>query len=625
MRQIVQPRISALSMCKKSDCYSSTPDWVYNCVNVRYLLQVKGLYQADYAENRSLPAMKNDLKDRIAVARGLKKADLVLKGGRIINVHSGEIYDADVAVSRGKIAGLGTYEGKKTIDVSNKFVLPGLIDSHLHLESSMLTPAEFARAALPHGTTAVVADPHEIANVLGTRGLKYILAASEGLPLDFYFMLPSCVPATRLETSGARLMARDLTPFLDHERVLGLAEMMNYPGLLAAAPDVLAKLHRFSGTVIDGHAPELSRKDLAAYIGSGISSDHECTTAEEAKEKVRLGMTIYIREGSAAKDLEAVLPAVTSKNSRFFCLATDDLQAEDLCHGSIDQVVRKAIRLGLDPVIAVQMATINPALHFCLKRKGAVLPGYDADMIVIDDVDAFSVKMVFKNGALVAENGNVLARISAPRSAPPGNTVKIKLMTREHIRLRAKKDKARVIELVPDQIETRLRVMPVSSRNGYIVSDTERDVLKLLVIERHRATGNIGFGLVKGFGLKSGALASTVAHDSHNIIVVGTNDDDMFAAVSAINKLQGGMVAVNRGKVMAALPLPVAGLISDQRAGVVAAQMKDVRCAARQMGVTIDEPFSALSFLALPVVPELKLTDRGLVDVKQFTFVELFV
>jgi adenine deaminase len=569
--------------------------------------------------------MKNDLKDRIAVARGLKKADLVLKGGRIVNVHSGEMYRADVAVHRGKIAGLGEYEGKETIDVSNKFVLPGLIDSHLHLESSMLTPAEFARAALPHGTTAVVADPHEIANVLGTRGLDYMLAASEGLPLDFYFMLPSCVPATRLETSGARLAARDLMPFLEHERVLGLAEMMNYPGLLACAPDVLAKLRGFSGTIIDGHAPELSGKDLAAYIGTGISSDHECTTADEAKEKVRLGMTVYIREGSAAKDLEALLPAVTPENSRFFCLATDDLQAEDLRSGSIDRVVRKAVRLGLSPVIAVQMATINPGQHFCLKRKGAVLPGYDADMIVIDDFDAFSVNLVFKNGALVAENGKVLARISVPRHAPPMKTVKIKPMTMEHFRLRAKTDKARVIEIVPDRIETRQSVMSISSRNGYVVSDTEHDVLKLLVIERHRATGNVGFGLVKGFGLKSGAIASTVAHDSHNIIVVGTNDEDMFAAVSAIKKLQGGMVAVKRGKVMAALPLPLAGLISDRPAGVVAAQMKDVRRAARQLGAALDEPFSALSFLALPVVPELKLTNKGLVDVKQFTFVELFV
>lgn len=569
--------------------------------------------------------MKNDLRERIAVARGLKKADLVLKGGRIVNVHSGEIYPADVAIYRGKIAGLGAYEGKKTIDLSGKLVLPGLIDSHLHLESSMLTPAEFARAALPHGTTAVIADPHEIANVLGTKGLQYMLAASKGLPLDFYFMLPSCVPATGLETSGARLAAGDLAPFLAHERVLGLAEMMNYPGLLAGAPDVLAKLHQFRGTIIDGHAPELSGKDLAAYIGTGISSDHECTTAGEAKEKVRLGMTVYIREGSAAKDLEALLPAVTPENSRFFCLATDDLQAEDLCQGGIDQVVRKAIRLGLSPVMAVQMATLNPAQHFSLKGKGAILPGYDADLIIIDDFDAFSINRVFKNGVLVAEHGKVLARIRVPRHVPPRKTVNMKPLTREQFRLRAKTDKARVIELVPDQIETRQSVMPLSSRNGYVEADSSRDILKLLVIERHRATGNIGFGLVKGFGLRSGALASTVAHDSHNIIVVGTNDDDMFAAVAAIKRLQGGMVAVNNGKVLAALPLPVAGLMSDQHAGVVAAQIKEVRLAARQMGALIDQPFSALSFLALPVVPELKLTDKGLVDVRQFTFVDLFV
>jgi adenine deaminase len=316
---------------------------------------------------------------------------------------------------------------------------------------------------------------------------------------------------------------------------------------------------------------------------------------------------------------------VTSENSRFFCLATDDLQAEDLCRGSIDQVVRKAIRLGLSPVIAVQMATLNPAQHFCLKGQGAVLPGYDADLIVIDDFDSFSVNRVFKNGLLVAEQGKVLARIRVPRHVPPRNTVNMKPLTKEQFRLRAKTDKARVIELVRDQIETRQSVMPVSSRNGYVVSDSVRDVLKLLVIERHRATGNIGFGLVKGFGLKLGALASTVAHDSHNIIVVGTNDDDMFVAVATIKELQGGLVAVNKGKVLAALPLPVAGLMSDRHAGAVAAQMKEVRRAARQLGAVIDQPFSALSFLALPVVPELKLTDNGLVDVLQFTFVELFV
>jgi adenine deaminase len=352
--------------------------------------------------------MRDGLKERISVARGLKKADLVLKGGQVVNVFSGEIYEADVAVYGGKIAGLGNYDAEKVINLSSKFILPGFIDSHVHLESAMLTPAEFAKGALPHGTTAVVADPHEIANVLGTKGLRYILKASEGLSLDFYFMLPSCVPATGLETSGARLTASDLLPFLKEKRVLGLAEMMDYPGVLAGEPGTLSKLKLFGHTRIDGHAPGLAGNDLSAYIGAGITSDHECVTAEEAAEKVRLGMTIFIREGSAAKNLEALLPAVTPSNSRFFCFATDDLQPRDLKAGSINSLVQKAVRLGLAPVTAVQMATINPAQHFGLKGTGAVLPGYDADLVVVKDLRDFIVEKVFKRGALVADNGGVL-------------------------------------------------------------------------------------------------------------------------------------------------------------------------------------------------------------------------
>jgi adenine deaminase len=569
--------------------------------------------------------MKNDLKDRIAVARGIRKADLVLKGGRIVNVFSGEIYRADVAIHKGTIAGLGEYKGKKSIDVASKLILPGLIDSHVHLESSMLTPAEFAKAVLPNGTTAVVADPHEIANVLGEKGITYILKASEDLPLDFYFMLPSCVPATPLETSGARLKTADLLPFLKHGRVLGLAEMMNYPGVLSGDAEVLQKLRSFSGQIIDGHAPGLSGKDLSAYVGTGITSDHECTSADEAREKMRLGMTIFIREGSAAKDMEALLPAVTVANSRFFCFATDDFQPGDLKNGSINELVKKAIRLGLDPMTAVRMATINPARHFGLKRKGAVLPGYDADLVIIDSFDDFGVVMVFKQGKLVAKSDTCVIPCKSSHHEQTKRTVRIRPITEQDIRIKAKTGHARVIELIPDQIETKHSVLPVSAQSGFVFSDTERDILKLMVIERHKATGNIGLGLVKGFGLRSGAIAGTVAHDSHNIIAAGVSDDDILVAVSEIRKLQGGLVVVHNKKVLAEIPLPVAGLMSDKPLSYVVEKLSEIEVAVKELGVKIKHPFGILSFLALPVIPELKLTDKGLVDVNQFKFVDLFV
>ncbi|HUI67384.1 MAG TPA: adenine deaminase [Nitrospirota bacterium] len=569
--------------------------------------------------------MKNNLKDRIAVARGLRKADLVLKGSRIVNVFSGEIYRADVAIHKGTIAGLGEYEGKKVIDAASKLILPGLIDSHVHLESSMLTPAEFAKAILPNGTTAVVADPHEIANVLGIKGINYILKASEGLPLDFYFMLPSCVPATPLETSGARLKTTDLMPFLKHGRVLGLAEMMNYPGALSGNADVLLKLRSFRDRVIDGHAPGLSGKDLSAYVGTGITSDHECTSADEAREKIRLGMTIFIREGSSAKDMEALLPAVTPANSRFFCLATDDFQPGDLKNGSINKLVKKAIRLGLDPITAVQIATINPARHFGLKRKGAILPGYDADLVIIDSFEDFTVEMVFKQGKLVAKGDTCVIPCESRHHEQTRRTVRIRPITKQDILIKTKTGRARVIELIPDQIETKHSVLPVSAQSGFVFSDTKRDILKLMVIERHKATGNIGLGLVKGFGLRSGAIAGTVAHDSHNIIAAGVSDDDILVAVSEIRKLQGGLVVVQNKKVLAEIPLPVAGLMSDKPLSYVVKKLAEIEAAVNELGVKIKHPFGILSFLALPVIPELKLTDKGLVDVNQFTFVDLFV
>jgi len=569
--------------------------------------------------------MHEDLKHRITVARGRQKADSVLKGGTVVNVFSGEMYAADVAVADGKIAGLGSYDGKKVIDVSGKYILPGFIDSHVHIESSMLTPAEFARAALPHGTTSVVADPHEIANVLGKRGIRFMLDATEDLPLDFFFMLPSCVPATALETSGAKLSAADLLPFLKHPRVLGLAEMMNYPGVLSGDAEVMKKLDSFSRRLIDGHAPALSGKDLTAYVGAGISSDHECVTAEEAREKIDSGMTIFIREGSAAKDLEALLPAVTARNAHFFTLATDDFQPGDLKKGSINLLVKKAVSLGLDPMTAIRMATINAARHFGLRRKGAVLPGYDADLLVVDDLASFSLEMVLKGGRKVAANGECIAPCPGRHHERAQRTVNAGPLTRQDILVPAKTGPARVIELIPDQIETRSSRLPVTTRNGYVVADRERDIIKLVVIERHKATGRRGLGLLKGLGLREGALAGTVAHDSHNIIAAGADDDDILTAVSRLRKLQGGLVVVKGKKVLAEIALPIAGLMSNKPLAYVVERLAAIDRAVRELGVSIEHPFGILSFLALPVIPELKLTDKGLVDVKQFKVVDLFV
>jgi adenine deaminase len=568
----------------------------------------------------------SELKERIDVARGKKEADLVLRGGRLINVFSGEVYKADVAVYMGRIAGVGEYRGKRVVDVSPGYLLPGLIDSHVHIESSQLTPSEFARAAVIHGTTTVISDPHEIANVLGLRGIRYFLRASADLPVDFFFLLPSCVPATPLETSGTRLSASDLVPLMNHKRVIGLAEMMNYHGVLSGDREALRKIGAFQGRMIDGHAPGLSGRDLNAYIGAGIQSDHECVSADEAREKVRLGMTVFIREGSSAKDLERIIPAITQANSSCFCLATDDLQARDLQNGGINLLMKKAIRLGLDPMTAIRIATINPARHFCLKNRGAILPGYIADILVIDDLKRFTIRMVFKGGTLVAENGICIApyKKHTPHNGLK-NTVKIPEITEDHINIMAKGPKVRVIELIPGQIETRQTVLSALIRNGRVVSDTRRDILKLIVIERHHGTGRTGIGLVRGFGIKSGALASTVGHDSHNIISVGVDDCDIVVAVREIKRIHGGFVVANKEKVIASYPLPVAGLMSDQPMDVVVLKQAEVERSAESIGAVPDHPFGTLAFLALPVVPELKLTDRGLVDVRKFDFVDLFV
>jgi len=566
------------------------------------------------------------LKNMIKSARGRKPVDLVLANARIINVFSGEIFAGDIAVAHGCIVGFGSYEAKKTVDMGGRFVAPGFIDAHVHIESSMTGITEFARAVVACGTTTVVADPHEIANVLGTEGIDYMLRSSQGQPVNIYFTLPSCVPATNMETSGAALTAEDLLPFMGHDQMLALAEMMNYPGVIHEDPEVLKKIEmaKTGRKPVDGHAPGLSGHDLCAYISAGISSDHECTTEREAKEKLDLGMHIMIREGTAAKNLEALLPVVNERTARRMMWCTDDRHPQDILEGHIDSMVRKAIGAGLDPVIAIQMATINPAEYFRIKTVGAIAPGRKADLVVFSDLDSPYMEAVYSGGVLVAEHGKMSPDIAPPEPVliPPSMNVDTQQID---LSIPAANKRIRVMDIVPDQIITGQFIMEATIWQGKAVADISRDLLKIAVIERHTGSGNVGKGFVRGFGLKRGAIASSVAHDSHNIIVVGTNDEDMHAAIRAIVEMGGGLAAVYDKKVCADLALPIAGLMSLEPIPAVRDKIDRLIHAARELGVTLHDPFMTLSFLALPVIPELKITDKGLVDVTRFKIVSLFV
>ena len=560
----------------------------------------------------------------INVARGLEKAELVIKNASIVNVLSEEIHKADIAIEDGIIVGIGeNYSGKKEININGAYVTPSFIDGHVHLESAMVLPKEFAKTVLPAGTTTAIIDPHEISNVFGLHGISFMHEAVKNLPLDVYTMLPSCVPATPFETSGFDLNSYDLSLLIDKPWVLGIAEMMNFPGVLNLDKNVMAKLElaKSKDKRIDGHAPFLSNKDLCAYIASGVKSDHECTTPQEAIEKLRLGMYIMIREGTAAKDLDALIPVLKNCNTRKCLFVTDDRHPSDLKE-HINGMVRRAVEAGVDPIKAIQCASLNTAEYFGLKDLGAVAPGYKADLLILPDLKSFKPSFVLKDGKVIVENGKLISEMEDFETPSMRGSVNVKWIEEDDFRIESKSDLVRTIEVIPHQLVTKSIESKARLEDGNVVSNVDTDTLKICVIERHRATGNIGKGFVKGFNLKSGAIASTVAHDSHNMIIVGTNDYDMYVAAVELVKSQGGKVVVNNGEVVSKLPLPIAGLMSDKEFNYVLEKCAELNNASHSIGCTLEDPFMTLAFMSLPVIPELKITDKGLFDTNKFEFVK---
>ena len=566
--------------------------------------------------------------DLLAVARGDQPADLLLTNAALVNVFSGRIDQTDIALYNGRIAGIGPgYQAHETIDLQGAYVAPGLIDAHVHIESSLCLPPQFAAALLPRGVTCAVVDPHEMANVAGVAGVRYMVEISRGLPLHTVFMAPSCVPATSMETNGATLSADDLAALLAKGVVYGLAEVMNYPGVVAGEPDVLAKITAFAGRPLDGHAPGLSGMPLNAYAAAGIGSDHECTAVEEAAEKLDRGFYILIREATNARNLHTLLPLVTPHNARRICFCTDDRIPGDLLdQGSIDYMVAEAIAFGIDPIDALRMATLNPAEWFGLHDRGAVAPGCVADLIVFDDLQNFAPHLVFAGGRLVASDGQLASGVDLAAPAPPPEVTGAINVDWDALsfRIPARGDMVRVIGAVPDQLVTEERVLEAKIEAGEAVADPARDILKMAVIDRHQRSGATGLGFIQGFGLKSGAIAGTVAHDHHNLVVIGADDGSMWSAARAIGEMGGGLVVTEGDDVIAALPLPVAGLMSAAPIAEVRKAYDALLEAASAQGSRLHDPFMAMSFMALEVIPKLKLTDQGLVDVEKFAFTDLF-
>jgi adenine deaminase len=567
------------------------------------------------------------LRRRIAVARGREPGDLLLTGGRVVNVFTQRVEPANVVLADGWVAGVGPHDwpAQQTLDLAGRAVLPGLLDAHMHLESTLLTPAELARLIVPHGTTGILSDSHEIGNVLGLPGIDLLRAASEGLPLDLFFAASSCVPATSWEHAGAAFGPAEVRELLEWPRVLGLAEVMDIPAVLAGESAVLEKIEaaRARRRAADGHAPGLAGLDLQAYVAAGLRSDHESSTADEARAKAALGLLVQVREGSSARNLDALLPLLAAGElGDGWCLVTDDVFPDDLRRdGHLDGLLRRVVAGGVSPASAVRHATLVPARHYGLTDRGAVAPGYRADLVVVDDLCDFKPHLVFKDGRVVARAGEYVADGHQP-PLPHGNTVRLAPIDASAFRLRLSGDTFPVIRIVPGQIVTRGETQRVCRLDGFWAFEPGRDVALIASIERHRASGGVGLGLVGGFGLRrAGALGSSVAHDSHNLIVAGTNPEDMLACVRALQESGGGFVVASGGTVRALLPLPVAGLLSTEDADTVCRQLREVREAAQALGCELPAPFGTLSFLALPVIPELRITDQGVFDVREQRFV----
>lgn len=573
---------------------------------------------------------QEQLKKRISVSTQQSIADLVIKNGRIIDVFNGDVISGDVAISDGMIVGIGEYEGHKVIDAHNRYICPSFIDSHVHIESSMVPPSEFARIVLPHGVTTVIADPHEIANVSGVEGIKYMIEDSQDIPLDVYFMLPSCIPATPFENSGATLLAEDLEPLFTHERVLGLAEVMDYPSLRDGKHSLLKKIittnqHR---NHIDGHLAGLDHYAINAYRAAGIKTDHECNSVNDARERLSRGMFLLLREGSVAKDLSSLVKVVTPTNARRCMFCTDDKHLDDLINeGSIDHNVRLAIQEGLPPITAIQMASINTAECYGFNTKGAIAPGYEADFLLLDSLESISIDEVYKSGKLIAHDGNFVGDIQVNNKPKPvlTETIHIHDIQEEELQLPIHMDnKANIIEIIPNQLLTKKCVEPVNTKENKFLSSIKDDQLKIIVLERHKKTRNIGLGIVKGFGLTCGAIATTIAHDSHNIVATGTNDKDILKAVNHLKEINGGLVVVKNEEVIASLSLPISGLMSMKNHATIEEDLLVLKRSTAELGFNASfNPFLTLSFLTLPVIPELKLTDLGLFDVDSFQHIDV--
>ncbi len=567
------------------------------------------------------------LENLIKIAHGEKIVDTLIKDVQIVDVLSGRVFKESVAISDGIIVGFGEYKSKEVLNGKGRFLSPSFIDGHIHIESTMLSPSSFAKAVIPYGTTAVISDPHEIANVAGITGIKWMIRESKGLPMDIFFMVPSCVPATSFETSGANIDAEDIKKLLKEEMILGLAEMMNYPGVIYRDPDVLEKIKVSSDYPKDGHAPLVLGKELNAYLMAGISTDHECTRAEEAREKLSKGMRIFIREGSSAKNMKELIGLVTPYNCNRFCLVNDDRNPDDLINGHLDVLLKKAVGYGIDPIVAIRMVSLSVCEAYNLNRRGAIAIGFKADLVLLSDLKEFKVIWTMKNGRIAAREGKILKDIK-PKKIPNKllKTVYIAKGWEERLKIPKRDErKIRVIGIIEGQLITESLDFSPNIKDGFVVSDIKNDICKIAVIERHHRTGNVGVGFVRGFGLKNGAMASTVAHDSHNIIAVGTNDLDMVMAVKELEKIGGGQVVVSNEKVLEVLPLPICGLMTYESIEETAKKAKGLNRVALSIGCKIKEPFMQLSFLALPVIPYLKITDKGLFDVKKFRHVDFWL